>query len=163
MGGRMLIKSADDKQPQIDALNALLPRPDVDPATRRKIDTEIRQMRAGVAGERDAAYEIEFDSGPSRNRMTIHDLRLEIDGRVAQIDHLIITRLLDFWARASISLRVSRSTTTASGRPSTAARRTGSRHRSNKTGSTSRSCATCSTRASSSFRAGSELRSSLDT
>jgi len=93
----MLIKSADDKQPQIDALNALLARPDVDPATRRKIDTEIRQMRAGVAGERDAAYEIEFDSGPSRNRMTIHDLRLEVDGRVAQIDHLIITRLLDFW------------------------------------------------------------------
>jgi hypothetical protein len=93
----LLIKSADDKQPQIDALTGLLARPDVDAATRRKIHTEIRQMRAGVAGERDAAYEIEFDSGPSRNRMTIHDLRLEVDGRVAQIDHLIITRLLDFW------------------------------------------------------------------
>jgi len=93
----MLIKSADDKQPQIDALNALGARPDVDSATGRKVDAEIRQTRAGVAGERDAAYEIEFDSGPSRNRMTIHDLRLEVDGRIAQIDHLIITRLLDFW------------------------------------------------------------------
>jgi hypothetical protein len=93
----MLIKSADDKQPQVDALNALLARSDVDPATRRRIETEIRTTRAGAAGERDAAYEIEFDHGPNRNRMTIHDLRVEVDGRVAQIDHLIITRLLDFW------------------------------------------------------------------
>jgi len=29
--------------------------------------------------------------------MTIHDLRIEVDGRVAQIDHLIINRLLDIW------------------------------------------------------------------
>jgi Nuclease-related domain len=29
--------------------------------------------------------------------MTIHDLRLEVDGRVAQIDHLIIDRLLTIW------------------------------------------------------------------
>ena len=93
----MLIKPADDKRPQIDALTALLARPDVDAATRRRIETEIRTTRAGAAGERDAAYEIEFDHGPNRNRMTIHDLRLEVDGRVAQIDHLIITRLVDFW------------------------------------------------------------------
>ena len=50
-----------------------------------------------LAGERDAAYEIEFHLGPNPNRMTIHDLRLEVDGRVAQIDHLIITRLVNFW------------------------------------------------------------------
>lgn len=33
--------------------------------------------------------------------MTIHDLRLEVDGRVAQIDHLILTRLLDIWVLES--------------------------------------------------------------
>jgi hypothetical protein len=93
----MQIKAADDKQPQIDALNTLLGRPDVDAATRRKIETEIRQIRAGAAGERDAAYEIEFDFGGNPNRMTIHDLRLEVEGRVAQIDHLIIDRLLSIW------------------------------------------------------------------
>ena len=29
--------------------------------------------------------------------MTIHDLRLEVDGRVAQINHLIIDRVLTIW------------------------------------------------------------------
>ena len=29
--------------------------------------------------------------------MVIHDLRLEVDGRVAQIDHLIIDRFLTVW------------------------------------------------------------------
>lgn len=97
----MQIKAADDKQPQIDALTALLARPDVDAATRGQIDSEIRRMRAGAAGEREAAYEIEFDLGANPNHMTIHDLRLEVDGRVAQIDHLILTRLLDVWVLES--------------------------------------------------------------
>jgi len=93
----MLIKTTDDKQPQIDALEALLGRPDVDAQTRGRIEQEIRTIRAGVSGERDAAYEIEFLLGDNRNQMTIHDLRIELDGRVAQIDHLIINRLLDIW------------------------------------------------------------------
>jgi hypothetical protein len=93
----MQIKSADDKQPQIDLLDALLARPDVDGATRRRIEQEIRMVRAGVSGERDAAYEIEFHLGANKNQMTLHDLRVECDGRVAQIDHLIINRLLDIW------------------------------------------------------------------
>ena len=50
-----------------------------------------------MSGERDAAYAIEFHYGANKNRMTIHDLRIELDGRVAQIDHLIINRLLDIW------------------------------------------------------------------
>ena len=93
----MLIKSAGDKQAEIDALEALLVRPDVDGATRHRIELEIRMVRAGVSGERDAAYEIEFHLGSNRNQMTIHDLRIECDGRVAQIDHLIVNRLLDIW------------------------------------------------------------------
>jgi hypothetical protein len=91
------IKAADDKQPQIDELTTLAARPDVDAATRRQIETEIRKVRAGAAGERDAAYEIEFHFGAEPNRVTIHDLRLEVDGRVAQIDHLIIDRVLTIW------------------------------------------------------------------
>lgn len=93
----MQIKSADDKQPQIDTLEALLTRPDIVGATRGRIDQEIRMIRAGTSGERDAAYEIEFNLGSNKNQMTIHDLRIECDGRVAQIDHLIINRLLDIW------------------------------------------------------------------
>jgi Nuclease-related domain. len=93
----MLIKSADDKQPSIDALEALLTRPDVDTAIKSKIDRELKNIRAGAKGERDAAYEIDFDYANEPQRVVIHDLRLEVDGRVAQIDHLIIDRLLSVW------------------------------------------------------------------
>lgn len=93
----MLIKTADDKQPDIDALDDLLQRPDVDLATRRRIEQETRTIRAGAAGERDAAYEIDFQYGARPNHMVIHDLRLEVEGRVAQIDHLIINRVLEVW------------------------------------------------------------------
>jgi hypothetical protein len=80
---------------------ALLERPDVDEGTRRRIETEVRRIRAGAAGERDAAYEIEFHSGAHPGRATLHDLRLEVDGRIAQIDHLYINRLMDAWVLES--------------------------------------------------------------
>ncbi len=97
----MQIKAADDKQPDLDALAALLERPDVDAPTRRRIEQEIRQVRAGAAGERDAAWQIEFHYGASQNYVTIHDLRLEVGDRVAQVDHLVLTRLLDVWVLES--------------------------------------------------------------
>ncbi|MDA8203946.1 MAG: UvrD-helicase domain-containing protein [Chloroflexi bacterium] len=93
----MRIKEADDKQPLIDALAALLTRPGLPAATRREIEHEIRAVRAGAQGERDAAYEIEFRYADARNVATIHDLRIECGARVAQIDHLIINRLLEVW------------------------------------------------------------------
>ena len=93
----MEIKVADDKQSQIDALTSLLGRPDAPPPTRKRIEQEIRNIRAGTKGERDAAYEIDFHYRHSRNFVTIHDLRIECDGRVAQIDHLIINRIFEIW------------------------------------------------------------------
>jgi hypothetical protein len=50
-----------------------------------------------VAGEREAAYEIGFHYGDSNKLVVIHDLRIEVEGRVAQIDHLLLDRLLDIW------------------------------------------------------------------
>jgi hypothetical protein len=97
----MLIKSADDRQPDINALTALLERPDVDADTRRRIEREIKVVRAGAAGQRDAAYEIDFHYGPRPGWAVIHDLRLEVEGRVAQLDHLLINRLLDVWVLES--------------------------------------------------------------
>lgn len=97
----MLIKSVDDKQPQIDALEALARRPDVNAETRHRIEIEIKKVRAGIAGERDAAYEIEFVLGRSPRWAIIHDLRLEVAGRVAQIDHIVINHLLDVWVLES--------------------------------------------------------------
>jgi hypothetical protein len=92
-----VFKQADDKQPQIDALTRLLERPHLDRRTRTAIDDEIWAIRVGARGEREAAYEIDFGYADSPNFAVIHDLRLEVKGRVAQIDHLILNRVMDAW------------------------------------------------------------------
>jgi hypothetical protein len=75
----------------------MLGRADLTPGTRREIEQEIRSIRAGMKGEKDAAYQIELYFGRSQNWVTIHDLRFEVDGYAAQIDHLIINRLAQVW------------------------------------------------------------------
>jgi nuclease-like protein len=92
-----VLKHADDKQPVLDALAGLLERPDVDERTRKRIQEEIWATRAGIQGERDAAYEIDFHYASRKSHAIIHDLRIELNGRVAQIDHLLINRVLDVW------------------------------------------------------------------
>jgi hypothetical protein len=93
----MQIKAAGDRQADILAFERLLERPDVPAATGGRIEAEIRQIQAGDKGERDAAYDIELYFGRSKNWATIHDLRIEVDGLAAQIDHLIINRLAEIW------------------------------------------------------------------
>lgn len=93
----MIIKEADSKQPQYDALQALLARPDVTPDIQKRIEQEIRNIKAGAKGEGEAAYEMGFHYGESKNWAIIHDLRIDIDGRIAQIDHLVINRLLEIY------------------------------------------------------------------
>jgi len=93
----MLIKTADDRTSDLHSLQALVDRPDVQPDVRSRIQQEIRNIQSGVRGEREAAYEIEFHYGKSHNWMSIHDLRLECEGRVAQIDHLLINRVLEVY------------------------------------------------------------------
>jgi hypothetical protein len=91
------IKAADERASHIAALERLLDRPDAPTATRSRIEGEIRRIQAGAKGEANAAYEIELWFGRSKNYATIHDLRIEVDGLSAQIDHLIIGRLADIW------------------------------------------------------------------
>jgi hypothetical protein len=93
----MQIKAADDKGRDIQELQMLLGRLDLRPATRNQIEQEIRNIRAGFAAEQEAAYQIEFHVSRNTRIMTIHDLRIEFKDRVAQIDHLVITSLLDIW------------------------------------------------------------------
>lgn len=93
----MLIKEADDKSKDIEVLNALALRSDVSTDTRKRIEQEIRNIESGMKGEAEAAYEMVFHYGASKNWMILNDLRLECDGRVAQIDHLLITRFLEIY------------------------------------------------------------------
>jgi len=92
-----VFKIADDKQPQVDALLALLARPDLDRRTRKDIDDTIWAIRAGIAGEKQAAYEIDFHYADRKSFAVIHDLRIVFNDRVAQIDHLILNRIMDLW------------------------------------------------------------------
>ena len=91
----MIIKNADDKSSLVQQLEDLLIIATSEQKT--KITQELRNLRAGIKGEQEAAYLIDFDLRKSQNTLVIHDLRLEIGGRVAQIDHLLINRTLNIF------------------------------------------------------------------
>lgn len=89
----MILKSADDKTVQIHQLENLINIASAD--KRPLLEQELRNIRAGIKAEQEAAYLINFDLEKSQNTVVIHDLRLVINGRVAQIDHLLIHRTLN--------------------------------------------------------------------
>lgn len=91
----MVIKQKDDIQPALDALQAMLATRMISKAQRNLIEDEIENMRSGARGEKEAAYHIDFRLKDEKSYAVIHDLRLEHNGRVAQIDHLIIGREFD--------------------------------------------------------------------
>ena len=93
----MLIKSADDKNKDLAILQSFLTRPDLTIDAKKRIDQEIKKINAGLKGEREATYEMNFHYEASKNWALIHDLRIQCDGRVAQIDHLAINRLMEIW------------------------------------------------------------------
>src|SRR3546814_17936940 len=90
----MLIKSADDQGVELQALEQRAAGNGPDAARAAK---ELRNRRAGLKGERDSAYLIDFDYASSPNWAVIHDLRLEHGGRTAKIDHLLINRWMDVY------------------------------------------------------------------
>lgn len=77
---------------ELETLLASAPAP-----IKPKIEQEIRLVRAGNKGEQESAYFIDFENAAHKNRVVLHDLRFEVKGRVAQIDHLMINRLLDVY------------------------------------------------------------------
>lgn len=62
------------------------------PDERAAIQEELRIRRAGIKGEREASYFLDFSFGSSKNHGVIHNLRIEHGGLTAQIDHLVINR-----------------------------------------------------------------------
>lgn len=91
----MIIKNADNKDTAIATLEALLVG--ADSKKQKLITDELRMMRAGIKGENESAYHIDFNFKKSEATEVIHDLRFEIGGRVAQIDHLLIHRTHRFY------------------------------------------------------------------
>lgn len=91
----MILKHKDDLAPQFTELERLLSLAQLSKAQREDLQDELGAMRAGNKGEKEAAYHIDFGWKDGKNSVVIHDLRLEHEGRVAQIDHLILMRTLD--------------------------------------------------------------------
>lgn len=98
----MLIKKFEEKPEALALLASLLA--EAEGATRKEIEKEIRFVRAGIAAEKESAYYIDFEFGAAKNWAVIHDLRLEVAGRVAQIDHLIINRVMEVFVLESKSV-----------------------------------------------------------
>jgi len=90
----MIIKPADSKQSVLETLEQLRQRPDATDRQRQAIEKEVNILRAGLKGEKESAYLIDFDCKSSKHTAVIHDLRLEGRGGVAQIDHLLIHRTM---------------------------------------------------------------------
>lgn len=72
---------------------------------RQRYEKQLALTRAGLKGEQEAAYHIDFHLRDSQNWAVIHDLRLEWNGRVAQMDHLLIDRFLEIYVVESKSFR----------------------------------------------------------
>ena len=93
----MIIKRIESRERDIKTLQELAARPDARGSVRENIEKEIIRIRAGMKGEAEAAYEMEFHYGNSMNWMILHDLRIDCEGRIAQIDHLLINRMLEVY------------------------------------------------------------------
>ena len=91
----MLIKSADDKSKKLKLLEDLKNLP-LNTRQRKDLDKEIDRRWKGIQGERSAAYYIDNYLGDSEYYIVLHDLRIEVDGETAQIDHLLINRVFAF-------------------------------------------------------------------
>jgi hypothetical protein len=96
----MIIKERDSRENEIRELKKLLELP-ITPKQRFLIERELRALKKGVSGEDDSAYYINFYYGSSKNWAVIHDLRIEYEGQVAQIDHVMIGRMLDIFVLES--------------------------------------------------------------
>jgi hypothetical protein len=100
----MVFKQKDSLDQQLERLQQRLKECSTK-SVRQRLEKEIAQMLAGAKGEQDTAYYIDFELKDSKSWAVIHDLRLEWNGRVAQIDHLLISRLLEIYVVESKSFR----------------------------------------------------------
>ena len=92
----MIFKSKDSQEAKLARLNREL-QSALNPTDRKRLDRELAITKSGIHGEQDTAYQIDFFLKTAKNWTVIHDLRLEWQGRVAQIDHLVFNRMLEVY------------------------------------------------------------------
>ena len=88
----MLIKSADDKSKRLALLEDHQKSTLLDARQKEWLRVELRNLKAGIKGEQAAAFYLDDHYKDGQNNVLLHDLRFQVDGEVAQIDHLVINR-----------------------------------------------------------------------
>lgn len=92
----MIYKDCDNKEPVVTILERMLAL--AGPDKRALIERQLRTMRAGIKGEREAARLIGSYLKDATRTAVVHDLRLDLgEGLVAQIDHVLIHRTRRFY------------------------------------------------------------------
>jgi hypothetical protein len=87
----MILKNIDSKDESIKILEELL-NESTNEKQKYLIESDLKNLKNGYQKEKENAYFIDFEFKNSKNVHIIHDLRLEHNGRVAQIDHLLLNR-----------------------------------------------------------------------
>ena len=93
----MLLKQADDKSRRLALLEDLQQSSLLDARQKRWLREELLRCRKGIQGERESAHHLDSYFKGRDTHVLIHDLRLVVDGDVAQIDHLLINRAGHFY------------------------------------------------------------------
>lgn len=96
----MIIKEKGSRESDISFLESLLAQ-DLSQQQSELVKKELASLRKGMKGEQNAAYFINFDFGSSKNWAVLHDLCLKVNGRMAQIDDLLINRFFEFYVLES--------------------------------------------------------------
>jgi len=86
------IKSADDKIKRLMLLEDLQRSHLLDMSQKKWLREELMRVKKGIQGERDSAHYLDSYFKGSENHAVLHDLRFIVEGDVAQIDHLVISR-----------------------------------------------------------------------
>ena len=100
----MIIKTRDDIRSALYTLRKLLALEGLSRGQRKEMAAELDRLRKRAEAEKQAACHIDFALEDSRNWAVIHGLRLEHNGRAAQIDHLLIGRFFDIYVIESKNL-----------------------------------------------------------
>lgn len=88
----MIFKKIDDKSKQIQILKELFSKSKSE-AQKKLIENDLKKMISGYEAEQENAYYLDFEFEKSQNILVLHDVRLEHDGRTAQFDHILISRI----------------------------------------------------------------------
>jgi hypothetical protein len=87
----MIYKTIDSKNREIAELKELLNQ-SKNSRQQTLIKADLRRIQNGYNAEKDNAYYLDFAFKDSPTVTLLHDIRIEHNGRVAQIDHILINR-----------------------------------------------------------------------